>query len=271
MSTINAFHGEPYPGYFKTFDQTEAEKFWDNYQSSITVNPCDLIKEALFFDYNESNYITPNSCEDKKIVIYNTNPYEPIVTLNLDTGKTEFGPNYSFDKASEVFWTALGKESPVFLREENKKLREELNKYKKVEEKIKIASHKMNESSEEILEKIRKRNQEAAVNKVLNNGPFDNIPNLKLPIEEDQKYLAKKYLAKKYWENFLNELVNVQPITAPAGEIFTMKPIPSESISEPEPSPTNKKYDAHTLVINNKPDCNMIENYDRAKKRVENM
>lgn len=74
--------------------------------------------EMTFASDPNAGLFTLTSAAPSTIVIYDHN--EMIVELNTKTGEVKFGNNYTFDKASTVFWQCLGLSCPT-IRPEFKK------------------------------------------------------------------------------------------------------------------------------------------------------
>lgn len=66
------------------------------------------------------------------ITIYNGD--ETIVEMDLKSGTVTFSENYTFDEASEIFWTSLGHDSPQALKKEIEELKSRLTAYEEVDE-----------------------------------------------------------------------------------------------------------------------------------------
>ncbi len=314
MSTSNqVFHGEPYPGYWKTYEQMMAEKHF-NSVPNLDFDPKDFATLSKVYDgkltgdlINPSNMVTdgtqyafgPSSKSlDSKIIIKNHE--KDVVTINLKDGTVKFGPSYTFDEASKVWWESLAGDSPRHLREMISKLEDENDELSDENDDLLEKNERLNKYVDHLERQVLEmgglieppHEDECDMNK---HGPSDNmilddineevINNIahQMMIDIDEKILSDivgmarmdlnweqdlKFFQDKLAESLIlpskymtdKTFAGIQPMV---GQIFTLKP---DFYTSPEVSEPVAKF-----LPEEETQDKATMAYDRAKKRVERM
>jgi len=94
-----------------------SKEYVDNQVASY--DPLELQKEELTFNYHATDLCISNEIQPASTIVINDSDVSPhaLVTIHTKTGDVEFGEDYNPSHAAQIFWTAMGNNSPDKLKE----------------------------------------------------------------------------------------------------------------------------------------------------------